>query len=343
MLHGEARLEPAQHPVPPLSLSWPVILDLSDLFQEILFFLGTFCLLCYSLFLSFTAHLRSSHIGCCLSCPFIILGISHISVCLSKTSRCGSCLSMAESLSSLCVAAWLCPCGDGDLGLESPGAVAASCRVRDRVCWSLHLLAIRSLSLPKGSAVSQPHLGLVELSFFAAEFTASPQRVFLCCPRLCHAPHLLQPNSGADGDQPPDTCPRFATAAGSPVGPHYNQRWGSPLHLKGEFGLHCAPSPASPMSQPGDSSRASGRGETPGTYLDAVQILGRTRGQAGRWTRGGSSGAAGAGGAARSRRRSLCPQGAPGHPRRLARPLVHAVRRPLSFVPPLCAGSGRVS
>lgn len=104
VLHGEARLEIAQHPVPPLSLSWPVILDLFDLSQEILFFLGAFCLLCYSLFLLFTAHLRSSHIGCSASPPFIILGTSHIAMGLSKTSRCGPYLSRAESLSSPFVA-----------------------------------------------------------------------------------------------------------------------------------------------------------------------------------------------------------------------------------------------
>lgn len=51
-LPGEARSEPAQHPPPPLSLSCPVILDLSDLPKRfcVSWDLGTFCLPCYSLF-----------------------------------------------------------------------------------------------------------------------------------------------------------------------------------------------------------------------------------------------------------------------------------------------------
>lgn len=129
-LPGEARSEPGQHPPPPLSLSWPVILDLSDLPKRfcVSWDLGTFCLPCYSLFLSFTAHLGSSRIGCSLSPPFIILGTSHSTMYSSESSRCGSCLSTAESLSSPHTAMWLCLHRGGDWGPESPGA---SCRVCD--------------------------------------------------------------------------------------------------------------------------------------------------------------------------------------------------------------------
>ena len=114
---------------------------------------------------------------------------------------------------------------------------------------SLHLLAIRFLSVPKGSAVSWPHLGLAELCFSQLNSLPSPQQVFLRYPCLCHAPHLLQPSSAADGDHPPDACPKFTAAAslpciswqGSPAGPCCSSQpqlmLGSHLYLKGDLGF----------------------------------------------------------------------------------------------------------
>lgn len=102
-LPGEARSEPAQPPPPPLSLSWPVVLDLSDLLKRfcVSWDLGIFCLPSYSPFLLFTAHPRSSRIGCPPSPPFTILGTSHSSTYSSKSSRCSACLSMATVSPSL--------------------------------------------------------------------------------------------------------------------------------------------------------------------------------------------------------------------------------------------------
>lgn len=136
--------------------------------------------------------------------------------------------------------------------LESVMAFAGT-QGQSRVCagHSLHLLAIRFLSVPKGSAVSWPHLGLAGLCFSRLNSLPSPRQVFLHCPCLCRAPRLLQPRSAADGDHPPDACPKFTSLRclsrqGSPVRPHGSSQTttsaGVTFIAPGGFGLHCAAS-----------------------------------------------------------------------------------------------------
>lgn len=133
-----------------------------------------------------------------------------------------------------------CACVVMGSGPESPGAVAASHRALDGVCrepgQSFHLLAIRFLSVPKGTAVSRPHLQLRVVLLTLS----SPQHY----PCFSCAPHLLQPSSAADGHHPPDACSKFTAAAYLPCRSSLQlpMCWGHIYTSMGGFGLHCAPS-----------------------------------------------------------------------------------------------------
>ncbi|XP_053941153.1 uncharacterized protein LOC128854179 [Cuculus canorus] len=216
-LLGETRSEPARPPPPPLSPSWPVVLDLSDLLRRsgISQDSEIFCLPCHSLFLFllFTAHLWRSCVGSFLSPPFVILGTSHSSMYLSESSRCDSCLSMAESLSSP-----LCGCARMAGNPASRGATSASCDAvcRDAECRAKLCHPFSFCAPGERGIMASP--GLVKLCFSQLNSLPSPHPVFLHYPCLCHVPHLLQPNSAAGGDDLTDACPRFTAAACLPHG-----------------------------------------------------------------------------------------------------------------------------